>query len=386
MRKDIHSKAPYERPAQAEHLTKALLSQMKIPEKQHVPIDDDFMENIDSYWKLANKELEKMGEEEFEDISEAADPYINPKPMKYPMKIMDQTKKDQSIRRKKEEEKRISMSEEEQAQRRSFDKEFQANITNAVLYGFSDSEEEQKNPQSIDTSEEEDLHSNLRGRRMSFMPEPVAIKDSAAPEKKRGRGRPRKEETQKIREIQKKKKSLSVSGRGRKRKEPESVLVSDLPLKKRGRPAKINIPEKVSSLGDRKKMKKMRMTKGKEKEKEKVAVKKSKTKIKSIINTREVETGTILQTETLFFEKITIFPGKRKLLQKNSVYYLLKGSLILEGTYKGIKERTSFTYRNKEYTGIQIKSGNGFLAEKEEDLYVYNGGVYESQILGFKAS
>lgn len=149
MRKMKRDKHPIKATGHAQMLSQEILAGLRRNSTEQVSMDEDSMENIDAYWNMANKELEEMERKQYEDIS-----------LLETMKEIGNTSRRSSLetlhRSTKEE---VKAWDEEnngrdqentflsspQTIRRSFDEEFQGNLQNVILTGFSDSEEETEN-------------------------------------------------------------------------------------------------------------------------------------------------------------------------------------------------------------------------------------------------
>ncbi|KAH9386876.1 uncharacterized protein NEMAJ01_1772 [Nematocida major] len=120
---------------QAQALSQEILAGMRRNSHDHVSMDEDSMENIDAYWNMANKELEEMERKQYEDISLLDFGQSPAKKTEAPIKERVPDRADET---------ELSILSSPRTIRRSFDEEFQDDLQTAILTGFSDSEEDQK--------------------------------------------------------------------------------------------------------------------------------------------------------------------------------------------------------------------------------------------------
>lgn len=359
-----------------------------------VYIDDDSMENVNSYWNLANRELDEM-----KDIDSAGNlcTDISRQKRMHIITFRDPHYKDkgnnhwinQNISNRKEEElqkqlqkqiinqkimqttckpdsieniRHIAMSKS--VIRKSFDEEFKDDIDNAVLSGFSDSsfEENQKGytekiPEKITEMQkisylEQPENRDIKPRRMSFLPYPVdvtGIKNTPQNEKLSCR---------KDLSFKFKQSSLMAS------MDLTPKTNQDLPIKrKRGRPSKKSKSLESSMWEDKK-----------EAEPESHLEKTT-----CIPYTKHIEIGSLLKIKETMLGKITIMMRKRKKLMQDRIYYILKGSLLVSDVKYPTLEEQSYTYRNSEYKGTLLKSGA--VIHRDSPISVYNIGMYECVLL-----
>lgn len=143
MRKTKREKDAIKATGHAQMLSQEILAGLRRNSTDQVCIDEDSMENIDEYWNMANKELEEMQRKQYEDISilETIDEMTANKKEISPISCRKSHKPIEAHPGTNTANSEGAVSEAHSIIRRSFDEEFQANLQNAILTGFSDSEE-----------------------------------------------------------------------------------------------------------------------------------------------------------------------------------------------------------------------------------------------------
>ncbi|KAI5191524.1 hypothetical protein NEMIN01_1550 [Nematocida minor] len=279
MRKTKREKHRIKAAGHAQALSQEILAGLRRNSQEHVSMDDDSMENIDAYWNMANKELEEMERKQYEDISmlETINEII--------------TKNSSETEKEKEGE---AMDSEffstPHTIRRSFDDEFQENLQNVVLTGFSDSEEE--NATSVQEKEKKEKEEETAS----------AIEQSSIMTKEDDESR-----------------SENIE------KTEESALF---------------FIEEIKS------------------QKDNAEIKNSEVKI----------------------TKVSIKPKKAMRINSKSLYYIIRGTVIVEDKNTPKKQRVSAVYRAKIIEGRQLKAGS-VLSHSQSTVVLYNPGISECTML-----
>ncbi|OAG29963.1 hypothetical protein NEDG_01510 [Nematocida displodere] len=311
--KGRNSAYPLKPTTHAQALTQEILSGLK-RSAETVSIDDDSMENIDAYWRMANKELDEMGVDPYEDISSlermhhavpVSTPSLSPRPKTV-------------------------------GPRKSFDEEFEKDISNVNLCGFSDSDETQTTT----------IH-ELSSLPQSNPPPPPAPAPAPTPKVRRAAA---------------------------------IAATSQKPTPKTSRPRKQSVPVFAFSLQSSGQPKPEPKPEPRHKPHHYPKHYPKHQGVAIIEETKSIDNGSIVSSEGCALAKITVKPKKRQKLSKMQTYYILKGSLVID-YFPDLEKNPlfSYVYRKSSYSGKIIKSTGVFSAKAS--LYVYNPGMYDAQLL-----
>ncbi|KAI5188483.1 hypothetical protein NECID01_0114 [Nematocida sp. AWRm77] len=369
---------------QASRLSEQMLSQFRRDSKEWVHMDEDSMENIDTYWMMANKELKEMENAFYEDTQQALTPHKEKakavmgdketKTVKTVMPVMGdkedtETKTVKEVVGDKEPKTVKEVKEAKEVPRKSFDEEFEKNLDNVILSGFSDSSDETDFSKEALPSSEPRLRKKTTPQRMSFLPEPVVlntvIKNTVLGQEDT-RTRSKKETKPKRKAAQRALLSTSAD------KQRLSKSMPPQQVKKRKLASQKKSTKKGTSSN--------------------AIIKPGSTPqafsfgVVGSVGTKDILNGVILETSALSVKKVTVGKKKQKKLAKDQMYYVLKGSLVVSQFSSESGERSvehTYSYKDTEYTGRILKAGSVF--HSRASITVYNPGVYPCALLGVQS-
>lgn len=324
---------PSTTPAQASLLSQEVLSQIKRNSEEWVRMDDDSMENIDTYWEMANQELKDMGDQLSEEL--AHPPEASERPA-------------------------AAVSKRVEPERKSFDEEFEKNLDNVILSGFSDSSEgELAAAKDLLQSGEPLLRRKTSVQRMSFLPEPVVlnslIQQNLVPEDSEASGDGATGEP-------------GGNGRGWQTQRRTASLPkkeTDKPVTKApARKRKALLPKQPARSAPK-------------------AADAPPAPVIGAPNTKEIVNSVLLKSASLSIRKLTVRPKKRRQLPKHQMYYILTGSLLVSHLSSPQAPLLSYVYQDLACTGRQLKAGGVFASESP--ITVYNPGSYPCTLLGLQS-
>jgi len=348
--------------------------------EESVALDDDSMENIDSYWRVANRELDKMSENIYEDISKSA-------------KKKDTGKKDAEAAGKEARGKK-------EKPRKRFDEEFEKNLDNAILTGFSDSSTEGQDAEAAKGAEKGGGRDDSRSGKRAAAKESAFVVEMKNITSRRGDRRAEREETKKTRET-----GGDVEGEAESKRKRSVRRMSFHPEPVEEEPREGRDGEEEEKRAAGKPAVRRRAAKKPAQEKE-AADKRTakgqrygkKTEDFSILGnkeTKKTDSGLIFDHPSMEVEKICIKSKRNKKLEKSRVYYVLKGSLVLSPYVvraRGTGKNSTKAGRNSADTRIKdidaaddcVYKAGGIFSSLDVPVSALNAGLYDCVLLMIK--